>query len=101
MAYSPLQYLWTHDLQVYVRESKRLACRVDFYGVSRCSTRGASQDHTDEKACKGSTRVLKSRADVTRSGLAKNCFLRKFQKKNYPLMISLSGIMSNHARLSF
>ena len=37
------------------------------YIVSRCRTRGESEDHTSEKARKGSTLALKPRADVTRS----------------------------------
>ena len=58
------QCLWTH-LQVY--GSKRLSCHADLYAVSRCHTRGKSEDHTSEKTCKGSTLALKPRADVTRS----------------------------------
>ena len=46
---------------------KRLGCHADFYEVSRCHTRDESEDHTSEKARKGSTLALKRRADVTRS----------------------------------
>ena len=31
---------------------KRLWCHADLHTVSRCYTRGESQDHTDEKTCK-------------------------------------------------
>ena len=54
------QCLWT-CLQVMLR------CHADLYTVSRCHTRGESEDHTDKKACKkGSTLDLKLRAYVTR-----------------------------------
>ena len=56
------QCLWT-CLQVH--GTKRLSCHADLYTVSRCRTRAESEDHTSEKACKGSTLALKSRADVT------------------------------------
>ena len=39
----------------------------DPYTVSRCHTRGESEDHTREKTRKRSTLALKCRADVTRS----------------------------------
>ena len=61
---NPHQCLWTHGLQVC--GSKRLSCHADLCTVSRCHTRGKSEDHTGEKACKGSTLVLNPRADVTR-----------------------------------
>ena len=35
--------------------------------VSRCHTTGESEDHTVEKASKGSTVPLKNRSNVTRS----------------------------------
>ena len=35
--------------------------------ISRCPTGGESEDHTGEKACKGSTLALKPGTDVTRS----------------------------------
>ena len=54
-----------HDLQVH--GSKRFGCRADLCTVSRCRTRGESEDHTSEKVCKGSTLALKPRADITRS----------------------------------
>ena len=41
--------------------SKRLGCHADLY------TRGESEDHTSQKAYKGSTLTLKPRADITRS----------------------------------
>ena len=49
--------LWTHDLQVH--RLKMLSRHADLYTVSRCHTRGKPEDHTGEKACKGSTLVLK------------------------------------------
>ena len=58
------QYLWT-SLQVH--ELKRLGSHADLYTVSRCCTRGDSEDHTSEKACKGSILALKPMADITRS----------------------------------
>ena len=58
------QYLQT-DLQVH--GSERLSCHTDLYTISRCHTRGESEDHTSEKACKESTLALKPRADITRS----------------------------------
>ena len=59
------QCLWTH---LQVCESKRLGCHADLYTVSRCHTRGESEDHTSGKACKkGSILALKPRADITRS----------------------------------
>ena len=35
--------------------SKRLGCHADLYTVSRCHTRGESENHTGKKARKGST----------------------------------------------
>ena len=35
-----------------VHGSKRLSCHADLYTVSRCCTRGESEDHTGEKACR-------------------------------------------------
>ena len=58
------QCLWT-CLQVL--GFKKLICHAACYTVSRCCTRGESEDHTREKACKGSTLALKPRVDVTRS----------------------------------
>ena len=62
--------------------------KTDLYTVSRCRTRGESEDHTSEKARKGSTLALKPRADVTRSpkqgisGPTKRTYvLKKFLKK--------------------
>ena len=47
---------------------KKAGCHVDLHTVSRCCTRGESEDHTGEKAHKnGSTLALKLMADVTRS----------------------------------
>ena len=40
---------------------------ADLYTVSRCHARGESEDHTGEKACKGSTLAWKLRANITRS----------------------------------
>ena len=42
-------------------------CHAGCQEVTRCHTRGESEDHSSEKACKGSTLALKPRADVTRS----------------------------------
>ena len=58
------QCLWT---RLQVCRSKRLGCHVDLYTVSRCHTRRESENHTSEKACKGSTLALKARTDITRS----------------------------------
>ena len=44
------QCLWT---LLQVCESKRLGCHADLYTVSRCCTRGESEDHTSKKVCKG------------------------------------------------
>ena len=46
--------------------SKRLGCYAELYTVSRCCTRGESEDHSSEKAHKGSTLALKPMRDVTR-----------------------------------
>ena len=60
-----LQYhFWTRQ---QIRGSKRLSCHADIYTVSRCRTRGESEDHWSKKTRKGSTLALKPRADVTRS----------------------------------
>ena len=61
--------------------SKRLGCPADFYTVSRCHTRGESEDHTSDKACKGSTLALKPRADVTRSPKQASKLKKKFFNK--------------------
>ena len=45
---------------------KKLSCHADPHTVSKCHTRGESEDHTSEKACKGSTLALKPMADITR-----------------------------------
>ena len=58
------QFLWT-CLQVC--GLKGLNCHANLYTVNRCCTRGKSEDHTSEKACKGSTLALKPRADITES----------------------------------
>ena len=51
--------------------------------VSRCRTRGESEDHTSEKAHKGSTLALKPRADGTRSPKqGYQCSHEKNLKKN-------------------
>ena len=60
------QCLWT---------CRRVCKYVDWKGfaamltstVSRCHTRGESEDHISKKACKGSTLALKPRADISRS----------------------------------
>ena len=70
---------------------ERLSCHADPYTVSRCCTRRESEDHTSEKAGKGSTLALKPRADVTRNPkqgyqwphkriVISNFFLKKWQK---------------------
>ena len=58
------QCLWTH---LQICGSKCLDCYADLYAVSRCHTRGESQDHTSEKVYKESTLALKPRANITRS----------------------------------
>ena len=81
------QYLQTH---LQVCGSKRLGCHADLHTVSRCHTRGESEDHTSKKAHKkGSTLTLKPRADVTRSPKQgyqwpneKGLFPPKIKKKN-------------------
>ena len=40
---------WT---RLQVCGSKRISCNADLYTVSRCCTRGESEDHTSKKACK-------------------------------------------------
>ena len=42
-------------------------CQMFLKTVSRCCTRGESEDHIGNKAYKGSTLALKPRADTTRS----------------------------------
>ena len=57
------QCLWT---RLQVCGSKMLSCHADLYTVSRCHTRGKSEDHTSEKVTKkGSTLAFKPRADIT------------------------------------
>ena len=58
MGSNPHQCLWTHDMQVL--GLKRISYHADLCRVSRCCTRGESEDHTGEKACKGSTLTLKT-----------------------------------------
>ena len=60
-----LHQCWWTCLQVC--GLKRFGCHADPYTVSRCCTRGESEDHTSEKACKGSTLALKPRTDITKS----------------------------------
>ena len=48
------QCLWTHLEEC---GSKRLGCHPDLYTVSKCHTRGQSEDHIRKKTCKGSTLV--------------------------------------------
>ena len=60
------------ELQQSITDARRkVECnpsRSYIYTVSRCSTRGASEDYTGEKACKkGSTLAWKPWPDVTRS----------------------------------
>ena len=72
---------------------KKVRFHADLYTVSRCHTRGESEDHTSEKACRGSTLALKPSADITRSpkhvlvgprrGLMSS---KKFLKKNSKLV---------------
>ena len=45
----------------------RLGCHANRYTVSRCCTRGESEDHTSGKACKDPSWLLRPRTDVTRS----------------------------------
>ena len=56
-------------LQTYLHEHglKSLGYHADPYTVSRCHTRGESEDHRGKKAHKGSTLALKPRVDITRS----------------------------------
>ena len=63
--FEPPPMLCTHDLQV--RRLKRFGCHADLYSVSRCCTRGESEDHLVKRACKRLTLALKPRADVARS----------------------------------
>ena len=58
--------------------------RKHLYTVSRCCTRGESEDHTSKKACKGFTLALKPRADVTRS-----------PKQGYQWLAPRKGLMSS------
>ena len=60
------QCLWTHDLQ-QVDELKRCNRHAGHQEVSRCCTRGESEDHRGKHTSEGSTLALKPRADVTRS----------------------------------
>ena len=67
-------YLWPipspvlADMSASTWIKKRLSCHADLYTVSRCHTRGESENHTGEKAHKkGCTLVLTPKADVTRS----------------------------------
>ena len=41
--------------------------KADLCTVSRCHTRGESEDHTSKKAFKGSTLAVKPGADITRT----------------------------------
>ena len=62
MEYSCIHSKWCKTFRVYFNSTFNL------YTVSRCLTRGESEDHTSKKACKKqSTLALKPRADVTRS----------------------------------
>ena len=55
-SYATLKYcLWT---RLQVHGSKRLGCHADQYTVSRCHTRGESEDHTSMKALRGSILTL-------------------------------------------
>ena len=54
-------------IHLQIHGSKRLNCHADLYTVRKCQTRGESEDHTSERACKGSILALKPRADVTRN----------------------------------
>ena len=81
------KYFLNFTQGVQVRGSKRLGCYADPYTVSRCRTRGESEDHTSEKARKGSTLALKPRTDVQNrdtSGPTKRTYvLPKFKKKTH------------------
>ena len=86
------QCLWTH---MQVCRSKRLNCHTDLYTVSWCCIRGESEDHTSEKACKGSTLVLKPRAmppEVQNRGISgpmKRTYVpqKKFKKRDNSICI--------------
>ena len=58
---SPASYLCYMDVGLAI------GCHAGYQNVSRYRTRGESEDHTSEKAHKGSTLDLKPKADVTRS----------------------------------
>ena len=63
-----ISHFVTSQTFLQVRWSKRLSCQADLHTVSRCHTRGESEDHTsDEVRKKGFTLALEPRADVTRS----------------------------------
>ena len=51
---------------LHVCGSKRSSCHADPYTVSRCCTRGESEDHTSERKHTRSTLALKTRTDITR-----------------------------------
>ena len=51
----------------YMDVGLAIGCHAGYQNVSRCRTRGESEDHTSEKTHKGSTLHLKPKADVTRS----------------------------------
>ena len=73
---------------------KGLAVKLTSNAVSRCLTRGESEDYTSEKACKnGSTLALKPRAEFSRSpktGVSsptkETYVLQKFFKKREALV---------------
>ena len=78
------QCLWTHDLQV--GGSKRLSCRANLCTVSRCCTRGESEDYIGKKARKGSTLALKTLFSSIQN------ILSVFSENNHPWLRLISDI---------
>ena len=67
MGLNPDQWLWTHDLQVC--GSKRPSCHTDLHIVSRCCTRGESEDHYRQESmqARDPPLTLKPSTDITTS----------------------------------
>ena len=84
------QCLWTY---LQVCGSKRLGCHASIYTVSRCCTRGESEDRTGKKTCKnGSTLALKPRTDVTRNPKQGYQWSHKHQVQSmtYPIPLQIT-----------
>ena len=94
--FEPLSGLNFHQcLQtcLQVHGSKRFGCLADLYTVSRCHSRGESEEsivcRRGSTQARESTLALKPRADITRSPKQgyqwphkRTCVLQKFLKKN-------------------